>query len=209
MSLAVYVTHPEVRVDPAVPVPDWSLSPRGRARAERLAAAPWVRGLARVVTSTERKAQETAAILARAADVAPETWPDLHENDRSATGYLAPPEFEAAADAFFARPEESVQGWERAVDAQARILRAVRAALAPGGPVAVVGHGAVGTLLWLGLTGRPITRAADQPAGGGHLYAFPFAGGAPLSPWIAFENWTGEDWTGENWASGTEREHIH
>ena len=29
------------------------------------------------------------------------------------------------ADAFFAKPEESVRGWERAVDAQARVAAAV------------------------------------------------------------------------------------
>ena len=46
----------------------------------------------------------------------------LGENDRSSTGYLPKAEFEAVADAFFARPEESVRGWERAVDAQRRIV---------------------------------------------------------------------------------------
>jgi hypothetical protein len=34
----------------------------------------------------------------------------MHENDRSATGFLPPPEFEAVADAFFVRPLESVRG---------------------------------------------------------------------------------------------------
>ena len=42
----------------------------------------------------------------------------LHENDRSATGYLPPNQFEAMADRFFAEPQASVLGWERAVDAQ-------------------------------------------------------------------------------------------
>ena len=36
--LAVYVTHPQVEMDPRVPVPDWGLSPLGRARAAWLAA---------------------------------------------------------------------------------------------------------------------------------------------------------------------------
>ncbi len=192
--LAVYVTHPQVAIDPRVPVPDWGLSPLGRARAEALAARPWVRALARVVTSEERKARETGAILAQAAGVAPEAWPDLHENDRSATGYLAPEEFEATADAFFAHPGASVRGWETAEAARARVTRAVRAALAghpPDRPAAFVGHGAVGTLLWLALSGRPISRAADQPPGGGHLFAFPLPDGPPLSGWVRMEDWDG------------------
>ena len=50
----VYVTHPQVVIDPAVPIPDWGLSALGCARAEEAAQLPWVRSLARVVTSAER-----------------------------------------------------------------------------------------------------------------------------------------------------------
>lgn len=191
---AVYVTHPQVTIDPSVPVPDWGLSPQGRARAEEAARRPWVRDLARVVTSTERKARETGAILARAAGVEPEVWPDLHENDRSATGFLSPEEFEATADAFFANPAASVRGWEIARAAQARILRAVSAVLddhPPSCPIAIAGHGGVGTLLWLALMGRPIGRSADQPGGGGNLFAFRLDDRRPLSGWVPFETWPG------------------
>lgn len=191
--LAVYITHPQVMMDPKMPVPDWGLSPLGRARAEALAARPWVKDLARVVTSMEAKARETGAILARAAGVEAEALPDFHENDRSATGYLPPEEFEKAADAFFARPRESFRGWETAEAAQARVVRAVRAALAghpQDRPVALVGHGAVGTLLWLALSGRPISRQADQPPGGGNLFAFPLPEGRPLSGWVPMEGWS-------------------
>jgi hypothetical protein len=50
---------------------------------------------------------------------------DLGENDRSATGFLPPEEFERVADEFFGSPEKSARGWERAGDAQVRIVRAV------------------------------------------------------------------------------------
>jgi broad specificity phosphatase PhoE len=191
---AAYVTHPQVLIDPAVAVPDWGLSPVGRARAEAAARQTWACGLDRVVTSTERKARETAAILAGAAGIEPEVRPDMHENDRSATGFLPEAEFEAAADAFFADPAQSFRGWETALAAQARILRAVEAAL-DGHPadrtIAFVGHGAVGTLLWLALMGRPIGREADQPGGGGHLFAFALRDRRPLSGWQPFEHWDG------------------
>lgn len=121
--------------------------------------------------SDERKASETAALLA-----APRSLPfsidaALGENDRSATGFLPPRAFEAAADAFFARPKSSFRGWERAVDAQARIESAVREIVANhrDGDLAIVTHGGVGTLLWCAFRGVPISRRYDQP-GQGHYW---------------------------------------
>lgn len=58
----------------------------------------------------------------------------MHENDRSATGFLMPDEFQAAANQFFAQPQISVRGWERAADAQLRIVREVEHVLARNGP---------------------------------------------------------------------------
>lgn len=79
------------------------------------------------------------------------------------------------ADAFFANPEESVNGWERAVDAQARIIAVVRHVLreAPEGDVAIISHGGVGALLMSHLISAPINRATDQPPGtGGYVLSF-------------------------------------
>ncbi|WP_281410977.1 histidine phosphatase family protein [Mesorhizobium sp. NZP2077] len=66
-------------------------------------------------------------------------------NDRSATGFLPPPEFEAVADQFFANPHKSIRGWERAIDAQQRIASEVDAALGTDddGDIAFIGHGGV------------------------------------------------------------------
>ncbi|MEO1460375.1 MAG: histidine phosphatase family protein, partial [Pseudomonadota bacterium] len=162
-----YLSHPQVAIDPAVPVPDWGLNGTGRARTEALAAAGWLAGTRAIVSSAERKARETAAILAGPLGLAVTVDPAMHENDRSATGFLPGPEFEAVADAFFARPAESVRGWERAADAQARIVAGIARALAaaPAGDLLLVGHGGVGTLAWCHFAGRPIARSEDQPAG--------------------------------------------
>jgi broad specificity phosphatase PhoE len=67
----------------------------------------------------------------------------MHENDRSATGFLPPDEFETVANRFFAHPLVSIQGWERAIDAQLRIVREVEHVLARNraGDVLFVGHG--------------------------------------------------------------------
>jgi broad specificity phosphatase PhoE len=168
-----FVTHPDVRIDPMMPVPDWQLSARGRARMRAALSRPWVRGIGAIHSSTERKAIDGAAILAEGLQLEFSTLATLGENDRSATGYLPPGEFEATADAFFARPREHVRGWERAVDAQSRIVGAVETVLstAPEGKdVAIISHGGVGTLLICALESVPISRAHDQPAGGGGNY---------------------------------------
>jgi broad specificity phosphatase PhoE len=184
-----YLTHPQVGIDPAVEVPRWPLSDLGRARAARLAATRWARRLERIVSSAERKAVETAEFLARACGAAVEIGADLHENDRSATGYLPAAEFETLAEAVFAEPEASVRGWERAVDAQSRIVAAVAGALGPAGRpgVCLVGHGAVGTLLLCHLAARPIARRHDQTGGGGNLFAFTWPDGRLVHDWRALE----------------------
>ena len=64
----------------------------------------------RIWPSAARKALETAWPLAVAAGSAVEVRPDMHENDRSATGFLPGAEFETMADAFFAAPEVSMRG---------------------------------------------------------------------------------------------------
>ena len=175
METGFFITHPDVLIDPALPVPDWRLNSRGVARMRAMLSQAWIAGIASVASSTERKAIDGATILAGHLGLRPVTHPGLGENDRSATGYLPKIEFEATADAFFACPEQSVRGWERAVDAQARIVAAVRDVLAaaPPGDVAVVSHGGVGALLLCHLQGSAINRSADQPPGsGGFVLAF-------------------------------------
>ena len=191
----VYVTHPQVQIDPDVSVPQWGLSAVGRDRAALTAALPWVRSLGRIVSSDETKAIETAQLLADAAGLTVEIHHDMGENDRSATGFLPPPEFEKAADWFFAHPAESFKGWERAIDAQTRISDAVFRVLEGHDtkiPIAFVGHGGVGTLLKCRLLGAPIARSADQKGGGGgNVFAFRLADRAVACDWTPMENWQG------------------
>lgn len=179
--LGLYLTHPEVMVKPGIPVTDWSLSAAGLARVRAFSARPWLAAFRRVIASPERKAQETATVLARAIGVPVETAAGMGENDRSATGYLPGPQFEAAADAFFAHPEISFEGWETASAAQARVVGAIGRALSGHdlyAPVIFVGHGAVGTLLRQAMAGEPISRAGDQFPGGGCVFRF----GLPFGP---------------------------
>ena len=142
-------------------------------------------------SSTETKAIEAAGILAGALGLGIGVSRDLGENDRSATGFLPPKEFESVADAFFASPSESVRGWERAVDAQARIQKAVAQIAGDhgDGDLAIVAHGAVGTLLFSALSRKPIARSGDQPFQGHYWMAAlptlgPIEGWTPIAPRI-------------------------
>jgi broad specificity phosphatase PhoE len=196
---AIYVTHPQVKISADVAVPQWGLSCLGIERTRKTAQHPWVKRLSRIISSGETKAIETASILAEAASLHVEIDGSMHENDRSATGFLPPPAFEAAADWFFANPTESFHGWERAQDAQRRIVAAVSDILSdhdPALPIAFIGHGGVGTLLKCHLAGKPITRDGDQPGGGGNLFAFRPARSLVdcrlTCDWTAMEFWQGD-----------------
>jgi broad specificity phosphatase PhoE len=185
-----YLTHPQVEIDPAIPVPSWGLSAVGRTRTEMLANAGWLFGTTQIISSGERKAIQTAEIIAGKLNVAVEVREAMHENDRSATGFLPPNEFEAVASKFFAKPFVAIRGWERAIDTQVRIVRQVEHVLARNraGDVLFVGHGAVGTLLFCHYAGFTIDRIHDQPAGGGHCFAFAKDGRRLLHPWRRMED---------------------
>lgn len=197
MSLSLYITHPEVMIDPAVPTPRWGLSARGRERAGAFAARRLLPEDAILYASDEQKALDLAAILAgpgRPVVVDPQ----MGENDRSSTGFLPPDRFEAMADRLFAHPEEGPEGWESALHAQSRIVAAVERALAahPAERLAVfVGHGCVGTLLKCHVGGRAIARSEDQgnrgARGGGNVHVFDFARRQLVSDWQAMEDFTG------------------
>jgi len=112
-----FISHPNVQISADVPVPQWPLSELGRRRMRAGLQQPWVAGLSAVHSSCERKALDSAEILAGHLGLPVHTHEALGENDHSATGFLPPAEFERVADEFFARPEQSVRGWETAAAA--------------------------------------------------------------------------------------------
>jgi broad specificity phosphatase PhoE len=189
-TLVRYLTHPQVQIDPHVPVPSWRLSGVGAARVQALITAGWLAGTTLVVSSAEQKALETAEPLAAALGIPLEIRGKMHENDRSATGFLAPVEFESVANEFYAFPDQSIRGWECAVDAQARIVGEVEAVLdrRHEGDVLFVGHGAVGTLLFCHYANITISRTYDQPSGGGYYFTMTKANRRVLHSWRRMED---------------------
>jgi broad specificity phosphatase PhoE len=156
---------------------------------------PWAASLTRVASSDEQKAIDGAEILARELAIPHDVIPELGENDRSTTGFLAPQEFWSVVEEFFAHPELSVRGWETAAHAQERIVRAVLsvgASLRDPGPVAFVSHGGVGCLLHCHLARVSISRDLEQPSppagsppgtGGGYYLAFDLGSQSLISSW--------------------------
>ncbi|MFK7764024.1 MAG: histidine phosphatase family protein [Roseobacter sp.] len=166
----IFLTHAEVKIDPDVAVPEWPLSDVGRKRHDGFAQSVYAANVTAVYSSTERKAREGAEPVAQRLSLIPKTCSALGENDRSATGFLPSEEFERTADAFFAQPDTSICGWERARAAQARVVAAIKTLAEldeTTGDILVVAHGAVGALLRCYLKGCEITREEDQFAGGG------------------------------------------
>lgn len=188
MPCLLIITHPEVIIDPNTPIQDWGLSAEGRRRAAAFATSGIFAEVTHLWASTEQKARETADILAAPRSLRIKQDAALGENDRSATGFLPRDRFEAAADAFFAHPNTSFRGWETAAAAQRRINQAVTSIIEThdGSDLAIVTHGAVGTLLWCSLSGRPIDRRYDQP-GQGHYWQADLTDLKPLSGWRSID----------------------
>jgi broad specificity phosphatase PhoE len=197
---ALYLSHPQVRIEAHVPVPLWGLSDEGRARALAFAERNTVPEGCLVFSSGETKALELAEIIATQSGTTVSSDHAMGENDRSSTGFLPPALFEEMADRFFAEPEVSAEGWERAIDAQARIVGAVGAALQqlpPDRPAIFCGHGGVGTLLKCHLGKRAIARSEDQSRhghrGGGNGFVFDIESRTLLGEWVPMEE-IAESW---------------
>ena len=163
------IRHSQSQPDPARPASQWPLSAEGRQRcgplADRLAAyAPNA-----IVTSHERKAIETGALVAARLGIPAAVAGGLHEHQRDHVIWLPNPTFEQAVATFFARPDELVFGEETADQAGARFEASVRSILAghPGQTVALVAHGTVITLFvaaHAGIAALPFWKSLGMPA---------------------------------------------
>ncbi len=94
MACLYFITHPEVVVDARTPVERWHLSASGIERMRTFSRLPKLAGLRAIWSSTETKAIEAAGILAAVWGLGVSVSQALGENDRSATGFLPPAEFE-------------------------------------------------------------------------------------------------------------------
>ncbi len=167
MAGLLFITHPQVLIEPEQPIASWSLSALGAARMRVFAHSQAASAVARIISSPETKGMQTARILADARGVDVATDPRLAELDRNATGYLPLPEFEHTVAQGYLQPQQSVRGWEPFAAAQARVLDAYRDIAQThrnaAGDTALIAHGGVGTLLLCALRGAAISRDFEPP----------------------------------------------
>jgi broad specificity phosphatase PhoE len=189
MAIFRYLSHPHVKIDPDVPVPQWGLSELGRQRSVNIRNAASLQNTKCIISSAETKAIETAAIIAEGLGLKYLVRSASHENDRSATGYLHGVEFENAVGQFFTHPTKNFRGWESAFDAQARIVSEALHVIASwqSNDILMVGHGGVGTLLYCHFAKMPIQRIRDQPPGGGNYWALEINNQRIIHGWQAME----------------------
>ena len=149
MAKLILVKHAPPEIRPGVISHRWVLSAEGRDRCAWLANAFRAHGVARLYSSLEPKALETAALAG--APLGLEVCPrrDLHENDRTGLAFGSLDALKQRMRRFFEAPSELIVGEETADAALRRFEAAVRAAAAeaPDQTIAIVTHGTVLTLL--------------------------------------------------------------
>lgn len=156
MQQLILVKHAQPQVDPRWPAREWSLAPDGQRQSRRLAQrlAPFLP--ARIISSDEIKAIQTAAILAEQLGTTHCVQPDLDEHRRLQAGYLPAVEFQQTLADLFARPAQRVYGSESADEAHARFRAAVLGIMQrnTSGNIIIVTHGTVISLF--------VSRLSDQ-----------------------------------------------
>jgi len=173
MRKVYFLTHPDVLIDPKIPVPLWSLSERGLQRMKKVLNESWIQDIDSIYCSTEKKAIDGAEIVADHLALHFEKIEKLGENDRSSTGFLNSDDFEETADLFFSNPDKSIRGWETATAAQKRITDCLTEILkkdSKKGDILIIAHGGVGTLLLCSIKQSNISRKEDQPSTNGGNY---------------------------------------
>jgi broad specificity phosphatase PhoE len=145
MRRLILIKHARPHVDPQVASEQWTLGEEGRAAAAQLAERLRTYPFARLVSSREPKAVETARIVGEALGRPVEEANDLFEHDRSNVPHMESRAFISMVALFFKQPDRLVLGEETADEAYERFAAAVDGVIAgqPEGDVAIVTHGTV------------------------------------------------------------------
>lgn len=141
----ILVKHSAPLVEPDVAPDLWKLSPEGRRRCLPLALKILVYRPARIVSSEEAKAAETARLVADELKIPVATNARLGEHDRGNVPHLRSGEFISMIELLFRRPDQLVLGRETARAIEQRFDNAIADTLAdePAQSVAVVSHGTI------------------------------------------------------------------
>ena len=160
----ILVRHARPRIDPDIPPSKWELCPDGRIAAAELAGKLAAFAPAAIVSSTEVKARETAAILAEELKLPLELDAGLGEHKRPSASFGSEEEFQSRIAEIFAHPHVPTPGGESAEEACDRL--AATLARHTDRPLVAVTHGTVLSLYiahLLGLDAHDLWRNLHTP----------------------------------------------
>lgn len=190
MSMILYITHPEVVIDPYTPVPEWGLSTVGLERL-RSALNGWsLPNISAIHSSPERKALDTSQEFRDRFGCNINVLESLAELDRSSTGYLPQKEHDTISSQAFKNPSKSIRGWERVSMLQSRTVDCFNqiAATLDNGKIALIsGHGGAGLTLYAHLKRERTFRKELAARRMGSIFAVRVADNSIVFPWTPLE----------------------
>lgn len=171
MAKLYFITHPQVNIIQGIPIDKWALSHEGIASCDRLASLDFWNNIDVIYSSPEKKALQTTKIIAKKNRILVKKKHSLREFDRSSTGFLQPTTYMNAIESFYANPELSHRGWETANSASERIYACVNSIFNQDNHknIAIIGHGATGTLLVCKILGIDPTFLEDPQGVGVYM----------------------------------------
>ena len=146
----IFLRHAETKKDRNVPVSKWHLTEDGVKRAQEVADGGVFDGVDIIISSTEKKAVDTAKPIADRLGLEISQVDGLTEIDRDKGGLLSKEEYEEMKVRIFQDLNFSDHGWESAGHALERYKKAVREIdeKYEGKKILIVSHGSVMTLFF-------------------------------------------------------------
>jgi 2,3-bisphosphoglycerate-dependent phosphoglycerate mutase len=155
MERLILVRHAEPEVNPSLAAAEWSLTSRGEFAVRRLATVLSGFHPGWIVTSPERKARETAALLAESLEIPVGEDPLLAEHGAGPDEFIADyGVFRQLVQEHFAQPRLAVFRNEAAADAAQRMSICVDQCRDAGGVPVLVSHGRIMASWLADLTGQ-------------------------------------------------------
>ena len=122
MTTVYFITHPEVIPDPGIPISMWDYTDYGASRWDKILSKLWIKDIEKLYSSPETRAIKAAQRMADSLNYNLHVREDLGPVKRPTDKVLTPEEFAAARGLFYQFSTISNAGWEKAVDAQHRII---------------------------------------------------------------------------------------
>jgi broad specificity phosphatase PhoE len=149
MSTLIFVTHPDVDVDPSRPRSEWTLSTKGFEELQNLIAKDFWGNIKSIFCSKEFKASQVAEKIAEVHNLKVIKIDGLEEINRESTGFLPEEKYRLAIEDFYIHPADSYKGWETAYEATERIKECVNRLVkeSEDSYFVIIGHGMIGSCL--------------------------------------------------------------